>query len=265
MLDANKMCLASGANYLLYGYVQQNEKNYFSNAKLYSAGEKKIVKEFFASDSDTSYERMLDDLFFKVLDGVLEIAGIENLRKNEDSFRECELNIRPEIFYWVPMNKNWCEKIVGIAGTGLSLDFFPVQPFFVVKNIALEISARFNIAWSCAINQKDWYPLFLNNIIFASPAIAHFNFDSRHSAYIGLGPGYELSLMTISPKYESKKLYYASSFFLQIGLGYEYRVKDSVKIFSENVFDFHLTGTSYVALCFSFGVSFNLYKNGGMI
>ena len=77
VIDANKACDISDSLYLLYGFIQKNEKSWFANLKLYSRNEKKIVKEFFGSDDIDKYDRLLEDLSLKIIDGINEITGLD--------------------------------------------------------------------------------------------------------------------------------------------------------------------------------------------
>lgn len=62
IIDANKICIAEDADYLIYGYIRKNEASWLSEIKLYSVSEKKIIKEFFASDSVEHYDRLINVL-----------------------------------------------------------------------------------------------------------------------------------------------------------------------------------------------------------
>ena len=261
--DASRTCVTEGASFIIYGYVKKDEGHWFSEAKLYSASSRKIEAQFFASDDTGHYGRLLETLGKNILTGLSELTGLPAEGSLKNVMSPAELRIRPALFWWVPLNRKWGSRIAGIAGTGASAEFTPSQKNPVVRNMKVDFSFRADSFWSCGANQENAYPLFLNNISLSSPAVVRAHFDTKNSAYAGFGPGCELSLMTIMPKYESGKLLYQSSFFLVLIAGYEYALSESTRLFTESAFNFRLTGCPYASASFILGASFRILPDAG--
>lgn len=84
VLDARNICLTKNEEYIIYGYIQQNDKSWYGNLKLYSKSHKKILKEFFSSDDILSFERFCNTLINNIAYGLKEISGIEETIVKDD-------------------------------------------------------------------------------------------------------------------------------------------------------------------------------------
>lgn len=260
VLDANKVCVAKNASYILYGYVQKSDKNYFANAKFYDANKKKIVKEFFASDDTEHYERMLENLSENIIEEFRNLFALTDLVQEEKKMREVEVNLPMTLFYWNPIDEKWTRKLLGVMGTSVGVEFYPKQPDMVLQNVKVDFFARLNIVYSIGINHKKVYPFVFNSLQVASPAFVHFHFTDEHSFYFGLGPFYEINFMNIKQRHEDDKLLYENACGLNIVLGYEYFFNERVSFFGEIDFDFLFKADGLVLIKPTFGVSLNVLR-----
>lgn len=260
IIDAHKICESESIDYLLYGYIKKNEANWFSEIKFYDASKKKVIKEFFASDDTEHYERMIDNLKKNILYGIEEITGLNQNELREEKTRAIELNIPASIFYWSPIDVNWGDKVLGIAGINIGLEFYPPQPVLVFNGKLIDLSARFNLLWNIGINKENTFPLIFNTIAISFPIIWHVHFNTMHSVYAGIGLAYEIEFMKIQPKYEDKQFFYQNIFSLKTPVGYELTLNEIIKFFVEITFDYHLTGDGFISIEPGLGVSFNVFK-----
>lgn len=260
VVDANRVCITESSDYLLYGYIKKNENSWQAEIKMFSASERKIIKEFFAGDSIEHYDRMLNDLCRNILYGIEEITGLNKDQIREENTREMELNIPASIFYWNPIDNGWGGKILGIAGLSAGADFYPVQKIKIKNGKLVDYSLRLNLAWDIGVNKKETYPLVINSISIALPFLVHAHLDERHTFYGGTGFGYEAEFMSIRPKYEGKKILYQNVFLLETIFGYEYNFNEFINLYTEMAVDNHLMGDGFVAIKTCFGVSFKIYK-----
>lgn len=258
--DANRICMTENSDYVIYGYLKKNEANWFAEIKLYSVHEKKIIKEFFAGDSLDHYERLMDNLCKNILCGMNEVTGLnhEELREKED--RPMELRIPASVFYWSPVDSDWGSRILGIAGTGVGLEFYPPQGVMVSRGKLVDLSLRLSLSWDIGINRSGIYPLILNTVAVSCPVLFHVHYDGRHSFYGGAGFAYSIELMSIRPKYEDEKFLYQNSFSFETVAGYELFLNEKVNVFTEFVFDWHLSGDGFVSVKPSVGASLNIFK-----
>lgn len=260
VIDANKICTTEKSDYLLYGYVKKNEANWITEIKLYDYSQKKIVKEFFASDDSEHYDRMLGYIIQNILSGIGDVTGYQQNKIQKDSVRYAELKIPASIFYWSPIESDWGKRIFGIAGVNLGLELYPTQPKWVSKGGLIDFSLKLNTLWNIGINKEDFYPLIINTVAVSLPLFLHFHFDGKNSVYTGIGLSYEIEFMNIRPKYEDEQFLYQNIFTLENIFGYEISLNEVVNIFAEITLNYHLNGDRFVSIRPGLGVSFNVFK-----
>lgn len=260
IIDANKICVNEKVDYLIYGFIKKNEKNWFAEIKLYDSNEKKINQDFFASDNIEHYERLINNLCQNILFEIEEITGLNKDEIKKEQTREMELNIPAALFYWTPIDSKWGNKILGIAGLSTGVEFYPPQPIIIFKEKLFEFSIRTNLSWNIGINKKKTYPLILNTIAVSLPVLLHMHFDKRNSLYFGFGLAYEAELMSIRPKYEDKQFLYQNIISFETIAGYEFNLNEKINLFAELIFDFHMLGDGFVSVKPCLGASFNIFK-----
>lgn len=260
IIDAHKICTSENADYLIYGYLKKNESSWLFEVKLYDVNGKKIIKEFFAGDSIDHYDRLINTICQNILFGIEEITGFNKDELKQEKTRSMELRIPVSLFYWSPVDSNWGDKILGIAGVNTGLEFYPPQPAIVVNGKMIDFSARFNLSWDIGINKQDAYPLLINTIAISLPVLLHVHFNERHSLYGGGALAYNIELMKIKPKYESETFLYQNVFSCETIAGYEFDINDKVHLFAEIAFDFHMIGDGFVSVKPCLGATFNIFK-----
>ena len=260
IIDAHKICASESADYLIYGYLKKNESSWLCEVKLYDASGKKIIKEFFAGDSIDHYDRLINVLCQNILFGIEEITGLNKDELRQNKTRPMELRIPVSLLYWSPVDSDWGDKILGIAGVNGGLELYPPQPVIVSNGKLMDFSARFNLSWNIGINKKNTYPLVINTMAISLPVLLHVHFNERHSLYGGFGLAYNIELMSIKPKYENEKFLYQNVFSFETIAGYEFDINDKARLFAEMAFDFHLLGDGFVSVKPCLGASFNIFK-----
>ncbi|MDD5811790.1 MAG: hypothetical protein PUD17_06785 [Treponema sp.] len=260
IIDAHKICASERADYLIYGYLKKNESSWLCEVKLYDANGKKIIKEFFAGDSIDHYDRLINVLCQNILFGIEEITGLNKDELRQKKTRPMELRIPVSLFYWNPVDSNWGDKILGIAGVNAGIELYPPQPVIVSNEKLIDFSARFNLSWNIGINKKNTYPLVINTMAISLPVLLHVHFNERHSLYGGFGLAYNIELMSIKPKYENEKFLYQNVFSFETIAGYEFDINDKARLFAEMAFDFHLLGDGFVSVKPCLGASFYIFK-----
>ena len=260
IIDAHKICASERADYLIYGYLKKNESSWLCEVKLYDANGKKIIKEFFAGDSIDHYDRLINVLCQNILFGIEEITGLNKDELRQEKTRSMELRIPVSLLYWSPVDSDWGDKILGIAGVNAGLELYPPQPVIVSNGKLMDFSARLNLSWNIGINKKNTYPLVINTMAISLPVLLHVHFNERHSLYGGFGLAYNIELMSIKPKYENEKFLYQNVFSFETIAGYEFEINDKAHLFAEMAFDFHLLGDGFVSVKPCLGASFNIFK-----
>lgn len=259
-LDANRACSAENAEYILFGYIQKNDGNWFANVKLYDHKAKKIGIEFYSGDDISHYNRFINSLTSNILDGLEEATGLSRNEMTREKTRPFEIKLPLSAFYWTPVDTEWHSKFLGIAGIEIGIEIYPLQPKMVLGGVLLDFSLRPEFSYSCATGQSGTYPLNCHGILLAFPLCAHFHFNMKNSLYLGCGFYYEVEMMNITPKYEDKKFLCQNIFGIEAMLGYEFGINETMNFFTEIRMDFHLNGDRFTAIKQAFGISFNLYR-----
>lgn len=258
VIDANKACDISDSLYLLYGFIQKNEKSWFANLKLYSRNEKKIVKEFFGSDDIDKYDRLLEDLSLKIIDGINEITGLDIKQKMEDETSNYKLYIPASLYYWNSIMGKWNNVLTGIAGVNAGIEFYPEQPVHVYDGKKYDWSFGLNINYAFGIGKNNSYPLNYHAVGLYSPILLHVYFNNKHTAYFGTGLFYEFEFMNVIKKYEDESFYYQNIFGLELIAGYEYIVNQKINLKTDVKVDFHVNDNSFISIKPSLGLNIKL-------
>ncbi|MBP5359266.1 MAG: hypothetical protein J6Y69_08795 [Treponema sp.] len=259
-LDANRCCAAEDAEYILFGYVQQNEGSWIASMKLYDASSKKTAMEFFSGDDLNHYERLMGDLSEKILAGLEEAAGLNRSDVLNARIRPFEAKLPLSAFWWSPVAGGWNKRLTGIAGLDIQLELYPKQPKISPGGHLIDFSLRPGISDSFALGTDGSYPVIYDAVSIVLPFCAHFHFDMRNSLYIGTGPYYEIQLMSYSPKYMSGEFHWQNMFGLEALAGYEFAAGENIDLFTEVRLDFHFSRDSYLAIKTALGASFRLYR-----
>lgn len=260
IIDANRICAAESADYLLYGYIRKNETSWLSEIKLYSSAEKKIAKEFFASDGAEHYGRLIDVLCQNILYGIEEATGLNQDELKQKETRPLELKIPSSLFYWTPVDAGWGGRILGIAGASVGLELYPPQPAMLSKEKLADLSFRLNVSWDIGMNKKAACPLILNTIAASLPVLLHVHLNEASSLYGGTGFAYNIELMSIRPKYEDERFLYQNAFSFETVAGYELALNKTASLFAEIIFDWHLNGGGLVSARQCLGASFSIFR-----
>ena len=259
-LDASRLCSAEEAEYILFGYVQKNEGSWNACVKLYSFHQKKILKEFFASDSTDHYERLLDTLAANIVSGIEETAGLGLTKAAMDKVRPFEIRLPLSGFCWNYASGKWRETMEGSAGGSIGLHIYPPQTKLNIGKFTADFSLRPMASYYRADGKDRTYQPECNAFVFTLPLVFQLHFSKRNSVYIGSGVFYETAALKMTPKYEDKREMRQSLYGLESFIGYEFKAGRLASIFTEAGVGFHFNGDKVVTARAGLGLSFTLYR-----
>lgn len=260
-LDANRLCAAENVSYALFGYIQKKNSYWFGNVKMYDYRAKKVVKEWFSSDELAKYERFLERLSQSIVNGIEEVTGLSKGDAMADGIRPFEMTLPVSFFYWTPLDTKWSSALFGIAGGKIGLEIYLPLPEIVLKSVLLDFSVRLDFGYAYAREADGMYPLQYNAFSVMLPLCAHFHFNKKNALYLGAGAYYEVELLYVTPKYESRQFYYQKILGLEGFVGYEIRTGGVMNFFAEVCVDCHLNGDEFIAIKPTVGFSCNLYRS----
>lgn len=260
VIDAERICTMKDTSLIVYGFVQKREMYWYANLKMYNSNNKKVVKEFFASDDKNNYDRFIISLEKKIVAGFQEMLGLDP----KDEFvnhRPLEWRFGTAGYYWTPISKDWASAVLGIAGGSLSVEVFPPLKNNVVCQKMYDFSFKLKTSYSYAMNRQKVYPFEMHNITVSLPFVVHLYFDEHNSIYAGAALFYECELLKIQENYKDAILHYQTMFGPQFILGYELSVNDIFKMHAGMEFDFHFSDDKYAAIRPELGMEFSIYKS----
>lgn len=248
ILDANKVSEITGSEYVLYGYVQKNENSWYANLKLFGKNERRIIKEFFASDEIKEKQRFISCLINNVIFGINEITGldIEKVQNEENEYFRISLPV--SVSYWNPLGKRWSSVITGIAGIDVGVEFYPLKKDSGNQNQRIDFSLGLNAGYSLGLGKDDSYPLNYHTIDISFPLMAHFYFNKWNSFFCGIAPYYEMELLKVQEKYKDSALHFQNMFGLQGCIGYEYSISSFISMRTDIKTEFHMSNDRYWAI-----------------
>lgn len=258
--EANRVCEAEGARFILFGYMQKNEASWFAGIKLYDRNEKKTIREFYSGDDISHYGRLIDSISGNILEGLEDVTGLNRDEIRKEETRPFEIRVPASVFYWSPIDGDWGSRLLGIAGLDVGMDIYPPQPRFLAGQMPIDWSIRPSLSYSYAMGKTDGYPLNYHGISLAVPGCLHFHINRKNTFYLGLGGYYEMELLKMKPKYEGSKSEYQNVFGIESLMGYEFTATESLNLFAEVRFDFHVNNDTFIAAKPACGISFNCYR-----
>ena len=260
ILDAERICATKEMNFLIYGYIKKDDTSWFGNLKLYSSKEKKIIKEFFASDDINSYDRFIETMVNNIINYCETLVSADISKKNKDTKRPLEINLPMTLSYWTPTSYGWNDVLTGIIGTNFNVEIFPPTKEWIVNSVKIDYAAQVRIGYSFGIGNANRYPLFYKSILIGLPIISYYHISDLHSLYFGTGFYCDMEIMTVQPKYEEKKTIYQTMLGFQAIAGYQLTINDKTSLFTEIEVDFNFGSSGYIIFRPILGVKLNAYK-----
>lgn len=258
IVDAERVSASSGAEYLMYGYVEKRSDSWYCNIRLFDSRSKKVVDEFFVADSISEFERFVYTINERSLGLVNHLLGRDFLKEKEG--RPFEVYFPVNAGWWTPVGNGWWNSMKGIASVSGGVEFFPKISGNVFMGVEVDFSVGARLIYSVAVGGRKKFPLFYNGVGICFPVICYARFSEMHSTYIGLGPYYEFEMMNITQKYLPSEFMYQNMMGCKIYSGYEFSIRDEIKLNAGINGDFHFLGDKYIAIECVMGVKFLLKK-----
>lgn len=258
ILDAERCCNVSHCEYLMYGYFQKKQNSWYGNLKLYSGNDKKIIKEFFASDSIDEYDRMIESFVTHIVLYCEELLGLNHEDILVDFIRKCEIRFPSALSYWSPLTEDWRNVYSGVIGTYGGVEIFPPLKTLVIHSLYFDYSAQLRLSYRYGFGADNNYPLNYHEINLEMPVLVHLNFDYRNSIYAGAGISFGYQILEIAEHYKPTSIYYQNMFGYFGMTGYEFLINNIVSIYSEIQLGSHFSNDKYLDIKPSLGVVFSL-------
>lgn len=256
VLDAERAIVASGAEYVLYGYARRNEESWYCELKLYSGRERIIAERFFAADGAERYERLMERVCANMREHFNELVGQEGRAGSLAYTQAVEFRVPVALCAWSPTGAKWRESLLGLMGAGIGVEFFPE----LKRPTRFGVSVSVESGWRLGLGSPDRYEALLNALTVAGLLTCYARLDVANTLSGSIGALYELELLKVTGKYEEQERHAGQRFGVMVRLGYEHAVSERWSLFMSMEGDFYVSRGAYHVLKPNFGVVYRAYR-----
>lgn len=257
LTDAVTVCRNERIEYLLYGYITRREHNVQAEIRLFDYANRQIKQSFFGMDDNTHYDRLINDIAFKIIVFIQETFNLDIIREYSGMTR---LTIPVSVGYWTSMEKDWVDVMLGTVAAGTGLEFIPKDNLFVSRGKLYYISTGIDIKYRLGIGNPMRYEAYNNTLYFTMPVRLHVSLTRQHEMFLGLGFVYFLELFSMADKYEKSVNYIFNNMGLNISFGYRFAFNRTISIFFRNDFDFLFNERSLITYAPMIGMNICIYE-----
>ena len=258
--DAARICTVSENRYVIYGYIRLNDVSWTGELRLYDHTENKVVQNFFAADDIEHYDRFLSVFVDRIVAYFNVFLGFEKDDRTLKSLRPFEIRLPFGLSYWSPIEGDWNERLLGIVGCDIGVEFFPRMKKFLWRDMSVEFSFAVTVGYKLGIGNPSAYKGGYHAFSISSPLMCYLCIHDPHSIYIGFGPMYELDILAVDKKYEKTATYVQNQFGAIMYMGYRYQITEEWSLFTNIEFDAHFTRDSFTVIKPNFGASYRLHR-----
>ncbi len=155
--DAARVCTVSENRYVIYGYIRLSEVSWTGELRLYDHTESKVVQNFFAADDIEHYDRFLSVFVERIVAYFNVFLGLEKDDRTLKSLRPFEIRLPFGISYWSPIEGGWNERLLGIVGSDIGVEFFPKMKKFLWRDMSVEFSFTVMSGYKFGIGNPSAY------------------------------------------------------------------------------------------------------------
>jgi hypothetical protein len=258
-MDAAEICNKNNLEFVIFGFISKNGENISGQLKLYDANKRKIIENFYGSDSETEMTRLVLTFKEHICDYIKERTGVEPLPKTKE-YAKWGFYFPLTVGYWTFYNGVWPAAFDEIIRAKTGVDFRPAISISAFRNKEIFFTLGVEAAFQYAMGNENYYPANLYTIEILIPINVCLNFSKNNNMNLGLGPAYEFEILQITKKYENSSTLTDNRLGLYLQCAYSYKVSKiiSLNAGTESTLFFYKDSPSWVS--FNIGMSFNIEK-----
>ncbi len=260
-LEAEKLAIKNSSNFVLYGYVRENERTVTAELKLYDAAKKQVIKQFYSLEEKGEQERFIKELCLHIRNYFYEEAGIENADDGE-AVRDFEVKVPFSLGYWLICDRKWSEVLYPVICLTAGAEFIPGGKVMQLLGREWNVSIRPALSYSYAFGNKKYYESYLNDIGFSVPLLFNLYLTDKTKVSAGSGLFYEADILSFKKKYEEKQMYFENRAGFSVNALYSLEAGKNVEVFVEAEGDFYFTEKIFNKAKVKLGASYSLNKKG---
>ncbi|ORC38359.1 hypothetical protein B4O97_00965 [Marispirochaeta aestuarii] len=228
-LEAAELCETVGIDYLLYGYIREEEYSWDCEIKLYVREMNTVAELFFCRDATDHYDRMLDELSRKILDYFYSDVGLAPYTPAPEPDRKIfSIPIHPG--YWSPGGEELGKVSIGIGRIESGVLFVPVSPLWYHGDVPWELQTGVTLSYSLATNDKEYESFLLHSMRINLPLLAAAELRNGQSIVLGGGVSMQFDILNQDRQYYGSYSAFSAAPGVFVEAAYRYRLNDSWKL-----------------------------------
>ena len=257
--DATAVAHNEKAEYLLYGFVTQDEYTIQATLNLFDANAGVNVAAFYGSDDVQHYDRIMLDLAAKILSYFDESLHTFDFLDTEPE-QMSRFSIPVAIGYWTPITSKWAKLVIGTGSVSAGVSLIPNDCLFIsdgniyYASVALDITYRYGIA-NPAIQTGS-----LNSFSFGFPILLHRRLNNKQGMFAGLGPIYSLEIFRHQEKYSEPVTHINNDFGMVLSIGYQYDMDNGLRLLFDSRIDVRFYNEAMISWSPRLGIDYAFMK-----
>ncbi len=260
-LEAEKLSAEYKSDFVLYGFIKESQKILSAELKLYDAGKRQVIKQFYAMDEKREFERFVEVLSIHIKDYFYEKAGMDNFEENEAQ-RDFEIKFMFSPGYYFICEENWNKVLYSVFCADTGFEIIPGGKVLCIYDKEWNLSMRPQISYRYALGNKKYYESYLNSVSFCVPVLVNLYFSDINKVSMGAGLFYEAGFLSFKKKYEEKKMYFENQGGVSLNLLYSMKTGNKTSVFTEIEGNLYFTRNSFNTVKIKLGIERSLYKKG---
>lgn len=220
--EALKYSKNSNCDFIVFGFVTENDRSLSLEARLFDCGRGKVSKIFYSQDSMDEKERLAEVCAEHMVDFFCQELRIEGEYFKKESVM-MRLSVPVNAGGFVFLQEDWGSRLNGIFCAETGLEVKPPFMGFFVNNKEIFFSTGMLIDFRYSMGNEQYYPGYLFTGDLSIPLKVNFEVAKKNYLFLGVSPVYELNVLYIKQKYLDPAVIMQNDFGIGVCAGYNFR------------------------------------------
>jgi len=241
-LDALHLSTEFSLDYIIYGFIEENEYSITGELKLFDSKKQEIIQVFYSRDNPDRLNRLTVDLVSKIdayFKSIFDMPLPEE--KNEATSTQGIISFILGAGYWTPVNTAWVEYNLGLYSIDLQARFIPYRPPEGLGFRGFYFRTGFTVNFFHSINRAGYESYNLLTFAFGIPAALCADIGTKHTISLGLEPQFTIDCLIQDRMYDDTVTIPTVLFSGAFNLEYQYFITPGILIGISNRVSFAFT------------------------
>ncbi len=220
ILDAAAVSETENIDFLLYGFLKVSGNFYDFEVKLYDREAGEIKKIFYAKNSSSEYEGLIQTMSERIIAWFYKTLGValsEGVEKKEYGV----VDIESGSGYWIPFEP-WADTLSGLVTLHAAVGFTPVNPLFRWDIFTFALGYGIGLDYSLGMNRDGYESYTFHSGRAGFPVTLSARWHRINRIIFSVAPELQMDFLLQDRLYWSRVTKTSSAFSLSARLGYEY-------------------------------------------